>query len=228
MFRIPSEMVLKSIRCDNGGEFISKEFKDFCSNMGIRIEYTSPYTSQQNGRSERYIRSITAMVRAMLRDAKLGDEFWGEALHTAVFLKNRMASRTLNWTTPYEIWYGKTPKLTNLKVFGSKAFVRTPTQRRAGKLDQQGFEAIFLGYDLTTRNYRLYNSSNGSLIKSRDVIFVENQRVAQKEKVDKNLEDHWNSDDDIVEGNFNNSKKLKNNKNKLFVSLLPLILFYTH
>lgn len=100
-----SGMILKSIICDNGGEYSSNSFKSYCFTQGINVEYISPFTSQQNGVSERYIRSITSIVRVILCDSSLGKEYWGEALNTPVFLKNRIASGTLDWKSPYEVWF---------------------------------------------------------------------------------------------------------------------------
>ena len=104
---------LKALRCDNGGEFTSSSFRNYCNSKGILIEYTSPYTSQQNGVSERHIRTLSCMVRSLIQDAGLSDEYWAEALQTAVFLKNRTASRTLEWNSPYYMWYKEDPKLEN-------------------------------------------------------------------------------------------------------------------
>ena len=40
---------LKCLRSDNGGEFKSEEFVKFCRERGIRREYTTPYSPEQNG-----------------------------------------------------------------------------------------------------------------------------------------------------------------------------------
>lgn len=42
------------LRCDNGGEYISREFKEFCAGKKTFIDYTTPYTLQLNEKSERY------------------------------------------------------------------------------------------------------------------------------------------------------------------------------
>ena len=55
-----------SLRFDNGGEFCSKEFNNFCAKHGIKRQYTTPYTPQQNGKVERRNRTITEMSRCML------------------------------------------------------------------------------------------------------------------------------------------------------------------
>lgn len=43
------------MRIDNGGEYISNNFKSYCLKKGIILEYTIPYTPQekwQSGKNE--------------------------------------------------------------------------------------------------------------------------------------------------------------------------------
>ena len=49
--------------------------------------------------------------------------FWGYALETAAFTLNRAPSKSVE-TTPYELWFGKKPKLFFLKVWGCDAYVK--------------------------------------------------------------------------------------------------------
>lgn len=35
---------ISHIKCDNGGEYTSKDFKEFCVTKGIQIQYTTVYT----------------------------------------------------------------------------------------------------------------------------------------------------------------------------------------
>nr|GEY54335.1 putative ribonuclease H-like domain-containing protein [Tanacetum cinerariifolium] len=49
---------VKIIRCDNGGEFRNKEMNDFCSQKGIKREFSNARTSQQNGVAERRNRTL--------------------------------------------------------------------------------------------------------------------------------------------------------------------------
>jgi transposase InsO family protein len=44
---------IKVLRTDNGGEYTSKEFNDFCAREGIKRELNVPYNPQQNGVAER-------------------------------------------------------------------------------------------------------------------------------------------------------------------------------
>ena len=44
---------VKTLRSDNGGEYISNEFIEYCRKEGIRHEYTVPKTPEQNGVAQR-------------------------------------------------------------------------------------------------------------------------------------------------------------------------------
>jgi transposase InsO family protein len=59
---------IKVFRSNNGGEYTSNEFNDFCAREGIKIELNVPYNPQQNGVVERKNRAIVEVVRAMLHD----------------------------------------------------------------------------------------------------------------------------------------------------------------
>ena len=99
-------------------------------------------------------------------------DFWGEALYTSNYLQNRSPSKATLNITPYERWYGISPNLSYLKIFGCKAHVLVPKEQRQ-KLDSHSFEALFLGYSEESKAYRLLNIKTHKLIISRDVIFNE-------------------------------------------------------
>ena len=113
---------LKSIRSDNGGEYTSNEFKDYCSTHGIRHEKTIPGTPQHNGVAERMNRTILEKVRCMLKTANLSKRFWAEAVSAACYLINRSPSAPLDFETPEGVWTGKSSSYSHLRVFGCKAF----------------------------------------------------------------------------------------------------------
>ena len=89
------EHKLKALRSDNGGEYVSKEFTDFCSSREIKSESTAPYTSAQNGVVERMNRTIQERIMSMLSQANLPQAFWAKALYTVVYLINRSPHASL-------------------------------------------------------------------------------------------------------------------------------------
>ena len=62
---------IKILRTDNGTEYESNEFNDFCSEVGIKRETTTLYTSEPNGVVERKNRTIVEDARTMLCDQGL-------------------------------------------------------------------------------------------------------------------------------------------------------------
>ena len=94
---------LKCLRTDNRGEYISHEFKEYCSKHGIRHEKTVPGTPQHNGVAERMNRTIVEKVRCMLRTAKLPKSFWGAPVLTACYLINRSPSAPLGFDVPEKV-----------------------------------------------------------------------------------------------------------------------------
>nr|GEX59106.1 retrovirus-related Pol polyprotein from transposon TNT 1-94 [Tanacetum cinerariifolium] len=89
------DLKVKIIRCDNGGEFRNKEMNDFCSQKGIKREFSNARTPQQNGVAERRNRTLIEAARTMLADAKLSVTFWAETVNTACYVQNRESRRKL-------------------------------------------------------------------------------------------------------------------------------------
>jgi transposase InsO family protein len=73
---VENDSKIKCLRSYNGGEFTSKEFMDYCSMHGIKIQFLIFRTPQQHGVVERNNRTIQEMDRTMLMDSKLTYIFW--------------------------------------------------------------------------------------------------------------------------------------------------------
>ena len=76
---------------------------------------TPPGTPQHNGVSEHHNHTLLDIVQSMMSLTDLPLSFWGYALETATFTLNRAPSKSVE-TTSYELWFGKKPKLSFLKV----------------------------------------------------------------------------------------------------------------
>jgi len=59
---------IRILRSDNGGEYTSGDFTDFCKEAGIKREYTIPYNPQQNEVAERKNKAILKAMKAMIHD----------------------------------------------------------------------------------------------------------------------------------------------------------------
>ena len=106
---------IKFLRSDRGGEYLSYEFGRHLKNCGIVSQLTPPRTPQCNGVSEHHNHTLLDMVRSMMSLTDLSLSFWGYALDTTTFTCNRAPSKSAE-TTPYELWFGKKPKLSFLKI----------------------------------------------------------------------------------------------------------------
>ena len=107
--------MIKLLRSDRGGEYLSQEFDDHLKSHGIVPQLTPPGTPQRNGMSEQRNRTLLDMVRSMMSQSDLPLAFWGYALETAAFTLNRVPSKSVD-KTPYEIWTGKSHSLSFLKI----------------------------------------------------------------------------------------------------------------
>jgi len=161
-------------RCDNGrAEYNNHDFQTFLKVEGITYEPSAPYTQDQNGLSERMIRTLVEKARTMLLEAKLPERFWAEAVNTAVFLHNRSPTRALEGKTPFEAWNGLKPDLSHLRRFGCDAYLHVPEEART-KLQSKSQKCIFLGYVFnTTSMWRLWNIKGQRVIKGANVKFDE-------------------------------------------------------
>ena len=96
-------------------KYLSYEFGLQLKECEIVSLLTPPGTPQCNGVSERHNHTLLDLVRSMMSLTDLPLSFWGYALETATFTLNRAPSKSVE-TTPYELWFGKKPKLPFLKV----------------------------------------------------------------------------------------------------------------
>ncbi|GJU50602.1 zinc finger, CCHC-type containing protein [Tanacetum coccineum] len=165
---------MKLFRTDRGGEFLSNQFTSYCNETGLERHYTSPYSPQQNGVVERRNRTVVEMVRSNLKTMCMPDVLWGEAVNHAVYVLNRVTSKALKDSTPYEMWTGRKAHLGHLRVFGCVAHMRI-VQSHLKKLDNRSMKLVHLGIEKGSKAYRLLDPDTGKLYVSRDVIFEEDQ-----------------------------------------------------
>ncbi|CAH9088439.1 unnamed protein product [Cuscuta epithymum] len=173
-----TERKLKSLRSDNGGEYTSHEFKNYCSQHGIRHVKTVPGTPQHNGVVERMNRTIVEKVRCMLKMSDLPKSFWAEAVNTAVYLINRSPSIPLGLDIPERAWKGCDPTYSHPRVFGCKAYMHVPKDQRL-KLDSKTTPCVFVGYGDEEYGFRLYDPEKQKVVRSRDVVFFEHEKGAE-------------------------------------------------
>ncbi|KAJ9544812.1 hypothetical protein OSB04_024519 [Centaurea solstitialis] len=160
---------IKFLRSDRGGEYLSDEFDNHLMECGIVSQLTPPYTPQMNGVSERRNRTLLDMVRTMMCHSSLPVSFWGHALETAAHILNRAPTKSVE-KTPYELWRGKKPNISFLKIWGCEVYVKRPTSE---KLKPKSDKCFFVGYPKTTVGYYFYNPEENKVFVARNGKFLE-------------------------------------------------------
>ncbi|GJT70998.1 retrotransposon protein, putative, ty1-copia subclass [Tanacetum coccineum] len=104
---------IKALRSNQGGEYISQDFKDYLKACGIVQQLTLPYTPQHNGVSQRRNQSATRILNMV---------------PTKKFDK-----------TPYEQWYEKVSNLSYLKEVEEHSLgdLNEPASYKAAMLDSE-------------------------------------------------------------------------------------------
>ena len=97
-----TEKCVKVLRSNNGGEYCSHTFSEYLKDQGIKHEKTVPYNPAQNGLLECMNHTIVESARSMIHFSNMPQEFWAEAVNTAVYLKNRSPLVALKEKTQYD------------------------------------------------------------------------------------------------------------------------------
>jgi hypothetical protein len=114
---------------------------------------------------------VVAMARALLNQRRMPAEFWGEVVVTAVYLQNRLPTKSLAGRTPYEAWHGRKPVVNHLRVFGCRSFVKQ--LGHVDKLADQSHVGVFIGYAEGPKAYRILDPAARQLCTARDIVFDE-------------------------------------------------------
>ncbi|KAF1322206.1 Integrase catalytic core protein, partial [Globisporangium splendens] len=163
---------VKFVRHDGAKEFATSSIQQFYADRGIEQQVTVPYAHQTNGTAERAIRSIVTIGRSMLHHARLDKSFWAEAAMTAIYIKNRLPSPKSDTKTPFEMVNKSKPSVKHMRVFGCLAYVLTPKEKRL-KWDPKSRPGLFMGYEESSKAYRVYDIEGDKVMISRDVNFDE-------------------------------------------------------
>jgi len=99
-------LTIKAVQCDNGREFDNSTSHAFFLSHGVQLRMSCPYTSSQNGKAERMIRTTNDTVRTLLLQALLPARLWAESLHTSTYLINRLPFAACPAPIPHHALFG--------------------------------------------------------------------------------------------------------------------------
>ena len=123
-----------------------------------------------------------------MSQARLSKSLWAEAVATATYLRNRMVTTALkNGLTPYQMWSGKKPDLSNIRTFGCIVYSHIPEGERR-KLDMKANKLRFVGYTESTSNYKVWDEVKRRCYVRHDLIFNEGDFGETNDVVEKEVE----------------------------------------
>jgi transposase InsO family protein len=120
---------MKNVPLDNAGDYLLAEFQVFFKTEGILHQTTVPYAHQQNGKAERYIRTLEDGTMTLMADADIPLSYWGIAVRTKQYLLNVTPTSTLPMdVTLQEAFTGVKPDVSHLRVWRCHCWVRIPKE----------------------------------------------------------------------------------------------------
>nr|GEY42882.1 hypothetical protein [Tanacetum cinerariifolium] len=137
---------VKIIRSYNGTKFKNNDLNQFCRMKGIKRKFSSPRTPQQNGIAKRKNRTLIEAARTMLADSLLPTPFWDEAVNIACFMRPFGCHvTTLNSLDPL------------------------------GKFDGKVDKGFLVGYSVSSKAFRVFNSRTRIIPETLHINFLENK-----------------------------------------------------
>ncbi len=179
---------IQCVQTDAGSQFTVDRWARACSERGIKSR-TCPVDHQaMNGQVERVQGTLCNMMRAMMKTRCVPVEYWPLALENAAYLFNRTPHTSLKYKTPLEVGTGDTTDLSNVRVFGCKAYVQTPKSQRRGKLTDTAWEGVMVGFSTDSPEWLILDPHTMTVKKAHSVTFQEDEPgfTNQYQEIDNN------------------------------------------
>ena len=100
--------------------------------------------------------------------------YWPFAFSAAIYLINRLPTPNLEFQSPYQKLFQKTPNYNRLRVFGCLCFPWLPPYTKH-KMEDRSKPCVFLGYSTSQSDYLCLHKPTGRLCTSRHVTFQESR-----------------------------------------------------
>ncbi|GJS02902.1 putative ribonuclease H-like domain-containing protein [Tanacetum coccineum] len=111
-------------------------------------------------------------------DSKLPTIFWAEAVTTACYVQNRVLVVKPHNKTPYELFRGIKPALYFMRLFGCHVTILN-TLDNLGKFDGKSDEGFFVGYSLSSKAFKVYNTRTRRVEENLHIRFLENKPMIE-------------------------------------------------
>ncbi|GJX45261.1 putative ribonuclease H-like domain-containing protein [Tanacetum coccineum] len=143
-------------------------------------EFDGGYVAFGGGaHAERRNRTLIEVARTMLADSKLPTTFWVEAVSIACYVQNRILVVKPHNKTPYELFRGFKLALSFMRPFGCHVTILN-TLDSLGKFDGKSDEGFFVGYSLSSKAFRVYNTRTRRVEENLHIGFLENKPMIER------------------------------------------------
>jgi hypothetical protein len=149
-FYADNGIIISRFRTDQGGEYgghnerasnsgeggrlsedsrprLPEGFAQVCEEHKIRHELTPARRPELHGLAERWNKTVLTMANSMLFAARISPIVWPAAVAHSNMLRNRLPIRGLGTFSPYELFFGKRPNVSHLKIWGCDCYKLLPT-----------------------------------------------------------------------------------------------------
>nr|GEU67749.1 putative reverse transcriptase domain-containing protein [Tanacetum cinerariifolium] len=96
-------------------------------------------------------------VKPVVENKSSEEETKVEAVNTVCYVQNRVLVVKPHNKTPYELFHGRTPILSFMRLFGCLITILN-TKDHLGKFDGKANKGFFVGYSLNSKAFRVFNS----------------------------------------------------------------------
>jgi hypothetical protein len=90
-----------TVQVDGARKLSDGALADHFRTAGIMVQVTAPYAHSQNGKAEHYVRTLEDGSQVLLPDSRLPASFWGDAVLTIQYIRNRVLTSTKMPEHPY-------------------------------------------------------------------------------------------------------------------------------
>nr|GEV12482.1 ribonuclease H-like domain-containing protein [Tanacetum cinerariifolium] len=165
---------VKIIRSDNETKFKNQDLNQFCGMKGIKREFSVARTHQHNRIAERKNKTLIEAAKTMLADSLLPITFWAEVVNTVCYVQNRVLVTKPHNKTPYELLHGRTPSIGLMRPFSCHVTILNILDP-LGKFDGKADEGFLVGYSISSKAFRVFNSRTRIVQETLHINFLENQ-----------------------------------------------------
>ncbi|POM65606.1 LOW QUALITY PROTEIN: Hypothetical protein PHPALM_18649, partial [Phytophthora palmivora] len=169
---------VNEVLTDGGGEFLNDTMTTWYQSHGI-IHTTIPKNVSRLNMVERTHQTLTGMMKSMMKEAGFPTSFWVEALHYAVYLKNRTFSSATD-CTPYECMWERRPDIHHVRKFGALVYAHTKVGPSRHKFADNCRIGFVLGYRDGLLGCKVYFPTEGTVQVAGEVTV--NEQILYKDR----------------------------------------------